>query len=73
MPRQTTEAVFIHNSKADILMNSKSEFKQPAIPRVTTTREPPVGERGGGQGGRGGEGGRGRRGRASGRGMRLQG
>ena len=72
MPRQTTEAVFIHNSKADILMNSKSEFKQPAVPRVTTTREPPGGERGG-PGGRGGGGGRGRGGRASGRGRRLQG
>ena len=79
MPRQTTEAVFIHNSDADILMNSKAEFKQPAIPRVTTTREPPGGEGGGGQGGtgRGGSrergGSRGRGGRASGRGTRLQG
>ena len=73
MPRQTTEAVFIHNSKADILINSKSAFKQPAIPRVTTTREPPGGQGGGGQGGRRGGQGRGRGGRASGRGRRLQG
>ena len=29
MPRQTTEAVFIHNRDPDILMNSKAEFKQP--------------------------------------------
>ena len=55
MPRQSTEAVFILNRGAAILMNSKAEFRQPAIPRVTTTREPPGGEGGGGQRGRGRE------------------
>ena len=49
MPRQCTEAVFIHNNEADIKMNSKTQFRQPAIPRVVTTREPPGGE--GGEGG----------------------
>ena len=45
-------------------MNSKSEFKQQAVPRVTAAREPPGGERGGeeeeaegGEGGPVGEGG----------------
>ena len=41
LPRQTTEALLIYNREADILMNSKSEFKQPSDPRVTITREPP--------------------------------
>ena len=56
LPRQTTEAVFIFNNNADIKMNSKTEFRQPAIPRITTTRETPGGEAvrgGGGGGGRG--------------------
>ena len=44
MPRQTTEAVFIHNNDADFEKNSKSEFRQPAVPRIITTREPPGGE-----------------------------
>ena len=55
MPRQFTEAVFIHNNDAEIKMNSKTQFRQPAIPRVVTTREPPGGE--GGEGGWRGEGG----------------
>ena len=46
LPRQITEAVFIHNNDADIKMNSKSEFRQPAIPRIITTREPPGGREG---------------------------
>ena len=52
LPRQTTEAVFIFNNNSDIKMNSKTEFRQPAIPRITTTREPPGAEgvRGGGRG-----------------------
>ena len=58
LPRQNTEAVFIFNNNADIKMNSKTEFRQPAIPRITTTREPPPGE--GAGGGRGGGRGRGR-------------
>ena len=41
LERKVTEAVLINNSKAAIKMNSKAEFHQPAIPRVTTTREPP--------------------------------
>ena len=66
LPRQTTEAVFIFNNNADIKMNSKTEFRQPAIPRITTTREPPPGEDAGGRGrGRGG-------GRARGRGRTRQ-
>ena len=40
--RQVGEAIKIKNSKADILMNSKAEFHQPAIHRVTTTRAPQI-------------------------------
>ena len=67
MPRKCTEAIFIHNNDAEIRMNSKTKFLQPAIPRVVTTREPPGGEggeggwRGGGRGRGGSQGGRGRR------------
>ena len=52
LPRQTTEAVLIFNNNSYIKMNSKTEFRQPAIPRITTTREPPGadGVRGGGGG-----------------------
>ena len=46
LPRQTTEAVFFHNNDADIKMNSKSEFRQPAIPTIKATREPPGGREG---------------------------
>ena len=70
MPRQCTEAVFIHNNEADIKMNSKTQFRQPAIPRVITTREPPGGEGGEGGGWRGG--GRGRGGSQGCRGRRRQ-
>ena len=31
----------LHNDDAEIKMNSKCEFCQPAIPRIITTREPP--------------------------------
>ena len=34
LPRQKTEAVIIHDSKVDHLMNSKAEQRQPAIHRV---------------------------------------
>ena len=34
--RQVNEGVRIANSKADICMNSKAEFHQPSIVRVTT-------------------------------------
>ena len=40
--RQIGEAIKIKNSQADILMNSKAEFHQPAIHRVTTTRAPQI-------------------------------
>jgi hypothetical protein len=57
-PRQTSEAIKIHNSKADYLLNSKSEWEQPSVERVTVTREPRQreggGRGGGGQRGRGG-------------------
>ena len=33
------EGISIHNSDADIKMNSKSEFHQPAVPRVALTIE----------------------------------
>ena len=55
MPRQCIESVYIHNNEADIKMNSKTQFRQPAIPRVITTREPPGGD-GWEGGGRRGEG-----------------
>ena len=66
LPRQKTEAVIIHDSKVDHLMNSKAEQRKPAIHRVVRTREgeemlPPAG-----RGGRGGARGRGQRGRSRG-------
>ena len=39
-PRQTAELVFIHNSEAEHLLNSRVDFEQPTIERVVTTREP---------------------------------
>ena len=39
LDRQVTEGIAITNSKADHIMNSKSEYHQPAVQRVTTTRE----------------------------------
>ena len=39
LDRQVFEGVLIHNSEADITMNSKAEFMQPSVTRVTTTRE----------------------------------
>ena len=36
---QVAEAVFIHNCKADKLLNSKAEWEQPAIKRLVVTRE----------------------------------
>ena len=46
LERQIAEGVEIKNSDAEILLNSKSEFHQPAVNRVTTTREPPARGRG---------------------------
>ena len=37
--KQTTEAVKIQSSRADHLLNSKAEHKQPALLRVRMTRE----------------------------------
>ena len=39
LERQAKEGVFINNSKADNVLNSKAEYHQPAVRRVTTTRE----------------------------------
>ena len=39
LDRQVFEGVRINHDQSDILMNSKSEFHQPAETRVTTTRE----------------------------------
>ena len=39
LERQTLEGVRISRSEADMILNSKSEFRQPAIHRVVTTRE----------------------------------
>ena len=39
-PRLVSEAVCIHTSKAEILMNSKSEWEQPTVERVVATRQP---------------------------------
>ena len=37
--RQVSEGVHIANSKADYLMNSKTEFMQPSVSRVIATRQ----------------------------------
>ena len=51
LERQVAEAVFIHNCKADKLLNSKAEWEQPAIERLIVTRElPEAGEPGAGRG-----------------------
>ena len=39
-PRQTAESVYIHNSEAEHLLNSRVDFEQPTIEQVVTTREP---------------------------------
>ena len=39
LERQVSEGVHIPSSKADILMNSKTEFMQPSVSRVTSTRQ----------------------------------
>ena len=38
---QVAEAVAIQNCKADTLLNSKSEWEQPAVERLIVTRELP--------------------------------
>ena len=54
MPRQVTEAVKIHRSQADIILNSRSEWEQPVTDRVVVTRNLP--EMGEGRGQRRGNG-----------------
>ena len=39
LEREVSKGIAISNSKADIIMNSKSEHNQPAIHRTTVTRE----------------------------------
>ena len=39
LDRQVYEGVLITNSEADFVLNSKSEFLQPSVTRITTTRE----------------------------------
>ena len=41
LERQVAEAVAIQNCKADTLLNSKSEWEQPAVERLIVTRELP--------------------------------
>ena len=71
LPRKKTEAIKIHSTTADHLLNSKAEHHQPALHRVRMSREnedqPSAGARGG-RGGRTGRTGRGgRRSRGGGR------
>lgn len=40
LERQVSEAVAIHGSVANKLLNSKSEWEQPAVERLVVTREP---------------------------------
>ena len=53
LPREMFEAMKLHNFKANFLINSKSEHKQPKIHRVVMTRENPEPEERGRGGGRG--------------------
>ena len=39
LERQVSEGVSISNSKADYLMNSKTEYMQPSVSRVIATRQ----------------------------------
>ena len=39
LEREVSEGLAISNSKANIIMNSKSEHHQPAVHRTTVTRE----------------------------------
>ena len=62
LERQVAEAVAIQSCKADMVLNSKAEWEQPAVERLIVTRElPEQMGRGGGARGRGG--GRGRQAR----------
>ena len=46
LERQVTEGVRIHSSRADILINGKEEWIQPAVVRLQATREPGGGRQG---------------------------
>ena len=69
LDRQIAEAVLIHRSGADILLNRKDEWLPPVTYRLQATQQPGRGQPGGGGGGRDaglstrarGRGGRGRR------------
>ena len=39
LERQVSEGVAIHQSNAHMILNSKSEYHQPSVTRVTSTRE----------------------------------
>ena len=39
MERLAFEGISLHNSDADIKIKSRSEFHQPAVPRVAMTNE----------------------------------
>ena len=52
LERQVAEAVAIHGCKAGQVLNSKSEWEQPATERLVVTRELPDREEGRGRGGR---------------------
>ena len=75
LSRLCSESVHIHNNNVDTPMNSKAEWHQPVVARVTVTRElEELGGQGGGLrgqrgGGRGGGRGRGGGGRRKGRGQ----
>ena len=47
LDRQIAEAVSIHRSKADILLNRKEEWLPPVTYRLQATREPGRGQSGG--------------------------
>ena len=76
LPRKKTEAIKIHSTTADHLLNSKAEHHQPALHRVRMSREnedqPSAGARGG-RGGRTGRTGRGGRRSRGGDGRRMRG
>ena len=53
LERQVAEAVAIQNCKADLVLNSKAEWEQPAVERLIVTRELPDQEDRRGAAGRG--------------------
>ena len=76
LPRKKTEAIKIHSTTADHLLNSKAEHHQPALHRVRMSREnedQPSAEAREGRGGRTGRTGRGGRRSRGGDGRRMRG